>query len=288
MAIVKPGTPIAVIAPSGIFDQERFERGLAIAADFGHKLVPVDDILAPHRYLAGPDAHRLGQLVHALRSDAYGAVWAARGGYGLTRVIDDLPPDLPAKPIIGFSDLTALFCALPHHPHVHGPVVHSLDLHDERSLQHLFDLLAGRPTAPLSGEVWVEGEAAGRLVGGNLSMLAAVCGTRHQLDARGAILVLEEVGEAAYRVDRLLTQLRSAGVFEGVHGIALGTFHKCAVPPGADWTLRDVLRDELARLDVPVLAGLPIGHAAENCAFVWGTPARIADGTLRWDPPLLG
>jgi muramoyltetrapeptide carboxypeptidase len=258
---------------------------MAMVRSAGHRLVPFPDLLRPVLYLASDDDQRAEQLMEALSSPEYAAVWIARGGYGLTRILDRLDPEriLP-KPVIGFSDVTALFAALGPHGHgplVHGPVLHSLPITEPGSVEHLLDLLGGRDVEPLVGETWVEGTAEGPLVGGNLALLAALCGTPWQLDARGCVLVLEEIGEAPYRVDRMLQQLASAGVLEGVVGVALGEFVDCRVPAGATWTLREVLLDHLGRLDVPVVGELPIGHGARNRAFVWGAPGTLAEGALR-------
>lgn len=276
--LIPEGAPIAVVAPSGAHNVERFEAGLALARDMGFVLRPTPGLLQPHRYLAAPDEVRLQHLTEALTRRDVAAVWAARGGYGLTRIIDRLDAQgVDRRPVIGFSDLTALFCALRRTSAtcVHGPVVHSLPQTDEASREHLARLLTGRPTQPLEGVSWVEGDAVGPLVGGNLCLLAATCGTAHQLDASGAILVLEEVGEPAYKVDRLLQQLISAGVCRNIAGVAVGTFTHCHVPDGAGFTLEDVLLDHLKDLGVPVLGGLPIGHGSANRAFVWGRTARI-------------
>jgi muramoyltetrapeptide carboxypeptidase len=292
-ALVPRGAPIAAIAPSGAYDPVRFAAGLAIAREAGHEIVPFDAMLQPERYLAAPDEVRLAHLVEALTSPDYAAVWMVRGGYGLTRLLtplrERLPKTLPHRPILGFSDVTALFSALDGRtgPLVHAPVLHALPVTDEASRQALFHLLAGGTPEPLEGETWVPGEAEGRLVGGNLAMFAALCGTEHQLDARGAILVLEDIGEAPYRLDRMLQQLDGTGFFSGVHGIALGEFTACDPPAGSAWSLRDVLLDRFARLNVPVVAGLPIGHGSANRPFVWGAAARLARNRLEWSlaPP---
>jgi len=284
--LVHPGTPIAVVAPSHAYDPDRFEAGLHIARARGHDLRPLPGLLQPHRYFSAPAPHRLAQLVEALSDDQYGAVWIARGGSGLTQLVEWLPYDrLPRRPIIGFSDVVTLLMALTSRvgsPGIHGPVVHSLPLTDEASLDHLFDLLEGRPMAPLEGHMWVDGEASGPLVGGNLCMLAATAGTQFQLDARGAILVLEEVAEAPYRIERSLQQLRSAGILDEVAGVAVGTFLDCEPPPEATWDLREVLLDYLGPLEVPVVGALPIGHGPANRAFPWGVSATLAGGRLSW------
>lgn len=280
------GAPVAMVAPAGIHDPDRLDAGLALARARGVDVRALPGMLQPHRYLAGDDDHRAEQLIEALTDPRWAGVWISRGGYGLTRILDRLEGvELGNKPIIGFSDVTALFAAL--HPRglgplIHGPVVHSLPITDDASLEHLFDLLAGRETAPLEGTPWVDGTAEGWLCGGNLCLLATLCGTPWQLDVSGAILVLEDVGEYAFRLDRMLQQLRSAGALEGVAGIAVGTFEGCRVPGGADYTLRDVLLDHLGTLGVPVIGDLPIGHGAANRAFAWGAAASLRDGRLAW------
>lgn len=287
MSLVEPGSPIAVIAPCGAYDPARFERGIELARAAGHELVPLPGLLDPKWYLAADDERRLEHLHLALSSPDWGAVWIARGGYGLTRILDRLElGGLEGKPVIGFSDVTALHMALQKAdlgPAIHGPVVHSLPITDDASLQHLWDLLAGRPLEPLRGETWIDGDATGPLTGGNLCLLAATCGTPLQCEARGSILVLEDVGEPAYRIDRMVQQLVSAGVFAGVAGVALGEFHSCRVPSGVEWTLREILVEHLEPLGVPVAGRLPIGHGAANRAFVYGSGARLSDGVLTLD-----
>ncbi|MCB9675987.1 MAG: LD-carboxypeptidase [Alphaproteobacteria bacterium] len=280
--MIAPGAPIAVVAPCGAYDPTRFAEGLRIAREHGLNPVPLPGNLHPWRYFAGTDAHRLEQLVEALTSDAYAAVWIARGGYGLTRILDGIPWErVQSRPVIGFSDVTALFNAMYLRgigTPVHGPVVHSLPVSDATTVERLVAVLAGERPA-LEGEVWVPGRAEGRVVGGNLCLLAATAGTSAQLDASGCILVLEEIGEQAYRVDRMLQQLHSAGIFDGVQAVVLGEFVSCRAPDGADWTLDDMLRDHLEPLGVPVLAGCPVGHGARNHAFVWGSQG-VVDGRL--------
>ena len=284
--MIEVDTPIAVVAPCSIYDEERLRRGMGIAAARGYRLEPLPGLLDPHFYLAAHDDVRAEQLQRALTSPDYGAVWVARGGCGMTRILDRLDFDAmdPDRPVIGFSDVTALLTTLHARrggPIIHGPVVHSLPVTDDDSLDHLFAMLAGQKSASIQGERWLGGEAEGWLAGGNLCLLAATAGTGWQLRADGAILVLEEVGEAAFRIDRMLQQLESAGVFEGVRGVALGELYKCTTAEG--WTLRDLLMERFERLRSPVLGDLPIGHGARNRAFPIGAPARIIHDTLTWD-----
>ncbi len=285
--LVPRGAPIAVVAPCHVAQVDRLERGLEILRTAGFAPHPLPEMQQPWRYLAGTDTHRAAQLQDALTDPRWAAVWIARGGSGLTRLLPMLElDDLPRRPVIGFSDATALHIALHAKgagPVIHGPVVHSLPATDEPSLAHLFALLGGKPTPTLSGEMWHAGEAVGALVGGNLCLIAATCGTRWQLDARGCVLVLEEIGEAPYRVDRMLQQLLSAGVFDEVRGVAVGELVGCGSPEDG-FTTADVILDKLKPLGVPVLGGLPIGHGAANRAFPWGVEATLGAGGLSWGP----
>ena len=284
--MIPKDTPIAVVAPCGAYDPERLEAGMEILRARGHAPQLLPGAEARWRYLAGDDDHRTAQLTEALTNDAYGAVWMARGGSGLGRILHRLPlAGIAPKPVVGFSDITSLMTALDRvggWPMIHGPVVHSLSVTDDGSLDHLFDLLAGRPVQPLQGVTGVVGQSTGGLVGGNVAVLASGCGTPWQLDARGRILVLEEIGEPAYRLDRLVQQLRSAGVFDGVVGVALGQLHNCRVPEGADYTIVDVVMGHLAKLGVPVIFDLPVGHTPQNRAFPWGAQGTLSNGTLSW------
>ena len=119
------------------------------------------------------------------------------------------------------------------------------------------------------------------MVGGNLCVLASLCGTPQQLDASGCILVLEEVGEVAYKVDRLITQLRAAGALDGVAGVALGEFTGTRIAPDSDWSIEDVVAECLAGLEIPIVTGMPVGHGTRNLPFAVGEPGRLsAQGLL--------
>lgn len=289
-AILPPGTPIAVVAPSHAYDPDKLAAGVALARGAGHDLHLFEGTLTPDRYLASPDATRLAHLRDALRDPAWGAVWAVRGGSGVSRLLRHLPwDDLPPRPLLGFSDLTPLLHHLPHATGgvtVHAPVLHSLAGTDPTDREALFRLLAGAPVAPVRAEVWVEGDVLAPATGGNLAMLASTCGTPWQVRAEGKLLLLEDVGEAPYRVDRMIQQLLDAGVFHGVLGVLLGTWDGCRPPEGARWTLDDVLRDLLEPLGVPVLAHLPVGHGARNHPVPFGPPVALRDGALHVTPAL--
>ncbi|MDP2316086.1 MAG: LD-carboxypeptidase [Pseudomonadota bacterium] len=277
------GARIAVVSPSGIFDPVRLEAGLAVVREWGYRPELLPGVGRRHRYLAGTDAVRLADLERALRG-GWDAVWAARGGYGLSRLLGGLPwAELGGAPFIGFSDASGLLnvLAASGRPAVHGPVLNSLaDLCDPPSRDHLRALLAGDRLPPLHGRVLRSGRAEGPLVGGNLCVLASLCGTPWQLRARACILLLEEVNEAPYKIDRMLTQLIDAGCLDGVAGVVFGSLLNADAPEGADWSMDDVLVDLLAPLGVPVLAGLPVGHGPANRAFRVGASACIVGDHL--------
>lgn len=275
--------PIAVVAPCGAFNPQRLAGGIERARAAGFDLHPMPGLLQAERYLAAPDSVRLAHLQAALSDPEWSAVWIARGGYGLTRILDPLDwSKVQTRPVIGFSDVTALHNAVINRglgPAIHAPVLHSIPITDEASLSHLWSVLRGQATAPLSGESWVGGSVTAPIVGGNLCLLAATCGTSAQLQTQGCILLLEDVGEPAYRIDRMLQQISSAGLLDGVVGVVLGEFRDCRVPEGADWAFSDVLRSHLDVLGVPVVANLPVGHGSRNYAIPLGSPVRI-DGPL--------
>jgi muramoyltetrapeptide carboxypeptidase len=279
-----------VIAPAGPFDVSAFERGLEILRD-RMGLVPRyrADITARTGYLAGDDARRLAEWGEAAADPEARAIWCARGGYGVMRLLEDLDPrPLAAAPkwLVGFSDITALHAVLNRAGLVtlHGPMVAFLPRLPEAALVHLEALLFGRaqppetngapgPGAGLAGSaVITPGVAEGPLLGGSLTLLAHLCGTRFAPSLAGAILFVEDVGEKPYRIDRLFTQLRLSGALDGVRGVAVGQVSQCD-----DGGQRggDVLRELVGALGVPAVEGLAAGHETDNRALPLGAPARL-------------
>jgi muramoyltetrapeptide carboxypeptidase len=283
---LNPGDRIGVVAPSGVYDAKRLRDSIRLLEEWGFTCVMGPNLGKTHRYLAGTDSERLQDLQWALSSPDLDAVWAARGGYGLNRILPGLDfSDLDDRPVIGFSDVTSLHVALfqmAGKSGVHGPVLHSLVSHpSQASQEHLRRLLGGMHEFSMDGVLWREGSASGPVVGGNLCMLTSLCGSPWQLKAEGCILLVEDVGEAPYRVDRMLQQLRMAGCLDGVVGVAVGSFEGCLAPVGADWGLRDLICEAL---DVPMIGALPVGHGSENRAFVYGASGRIDGHSLVFGP----
>lgn len=275
-AALRPGDTVAVVAPAGPFDRATFEAGLEpIAARYDVRLAP--GIHAADRYLAGSDACRLEDLQWALGDPAIKAVFCARGGYGTMRLLKRLAPPAP-KPLIGFSDITALHLWLQRFGvrSIHGPVVTQLATQPQDVRQRLFGLLESpHVPEPLRGtECFVGGCVEGPLIGGNLSVLTRLIGTPFMPPLESAILLLEDLGERPYRLDRMWTHLELAGLLDRVRGIALGDFSACEERDAA-YTSRDVLRDLAAAAGLPCVAGLPIGHGCINQPVPLGARVRL-------------
>ena len=236
-----------------------------MAARYNVQLSP--EIFQRQRYLAGSDDRRLAELTEALADPAIRAVFAARGGYGTMRLLHRLKNQRPAKPVIGFSDITALhqWQQRDGFVSIHGPVLTQLASLGKPTSERLFSLLESRsPAEPLHGTVsFVQGSARGRLIGGNLSVFTELLGTPFVPNLDSAVLLLEDVGERPYRLDRLWTHLELAGVFGRISGIVLGSFTHCE-ERGESYTSQDVLRELAVATGLPCSAGFPIGHGDVN------------------------
>ncbi len=281
---LRPGDPVSVIAPGGAFDRASFDAGLEVLS---RRYSPQwnNGIFASQRYLAGDDARRLGELTGAFADPQTKAVFCARGGYGSIRLLDSLSfRDLPLKPLVGFSDITALHASFQSAGRIsiHGPVVTRLGRSPRAVVERLYSVLeSAHPPDPLSAtDCLVPGIVEGPLIGGNLSVLTRLLGTPYFPEASGAILLLEDVGERPYRLDRMWTHLRLAGIFKKVRGIALGELTGCE-ENSADYSSLDVLRELASETRLPCAAGFPIGHGEANWAVPLGCRARLDATQLR-------
>ena len=277
---LQPGDTLYVIAPSGALrDLTALQAGLAQweAQGYHLKLAPGYD--ARHGYLAGTDAHRRQQLQTAWASPHYRGILCARGGFGGTRLLEDWQwPTAQPKWLIGFSDITSLLWSLAAQglAGVHGPLLTTLGQEPAWSRQRLFDWVRGQAIAPLSGVGWGAGTATGPLLPANLTVATHLLGTPHEPPLQGAILAFEDVTEAPYRIDRLLTYWRALGKLNDVAGIAIGRFSRCEPPTSVpSFTVAEVLRDRLGDLGVPVVSALPFGHDGDNAALPVGAIATL-------------
>ncbi|MFF8382823.1 S66 peptidase family protein [Streptomyces kanasensis] len=298
---LRPGARVAVVAPSGPVAEERLQVGLDVLRGWDLDAEALPHAVDRHptaRYLAGTDADRARDLQAAWCDPGVDAVVCARGGYGAQRVVDLLDWDAMRaagpKVFVGFSDATALHEAFALRlglVTLHGPMAGAAAFLKDTATQ---DALRTALFAPESARVLgagtarplVAGRARGVTVGGCLSLLTAGLGTPDgRTSLRGGLLLLEDVGEEPYRIDRMLTQLLRAGLFDGVAGVALGSWEEC----GPYDAVRAVLRDRLGGLGVPVVEELGFGHGTPALTVPLGVPAELdADaGVLRLAEPAL-
>lgn len=304
-ARLRPGARVAVVAPSGPVPAEPLDAGLDLLRGWD-----LDPVVAPHvldahpelDYLAGTDEGRARDLQDAWCDPSVDAVLCARGGYGAHRMVDLL--DWTAmraagpKVFVGYSDITVLHEAFAERTGIstlHGPMVATeaflKDATSQEALRAtLFEPESVRTLGLDSASALVPGRAHGITYGGCVSLLAADLGTPHaRASARGGLLVIEDVGEEPYRIDRILTQLLRAGALDGVTGVACGSWEGC----GPYEQVRAVLADRLGGLGIPVVEELGFGHSPTALTIPLGVPAVLdapADGgrcTLTVEVPAL-
>jgi len=282
-----PGARIAVVAPASAFDVDAFQAGLAELRALGFDASYDDSVFARDRYLAGAPALRVAALERAWRDPAIDGIIAVRGGYGSVHLLPLLDPDLPRrhpKVFIGYSDITTIHMWLGQHGQVafQGPMIEGrLALGAGRYDRDTFvrAVTIPGPLGELAAphlETLVAGEAAGPLYGGTLTQIASSLGTPYAFDPPpGCLVFLEDVAERPYRLDRLLMQLRLAGILSRAAGIVLGTFPGCD-EPGGDPTARATLASILSDFPGPVVFGLPVGHVeGPALTLPLGVRARI-------------
>ncbi|MGW8948993.1 S66 peptidase family protein [Streptomyces sp. NPDC055709] len=296
-----PGDRIAVVSPSGPVPAERLEAGLDILRGWDLEPVVMPHVLDEHPrlgYLAGADEARARDLEQAYVDPSVSAVMCARGGYGAQRMVDlvDWAAIRAAGPkaFIGYSDVTALheaFAVRAGMSTLHGAMTAAMTfLKDARTQESLRATLFEPESVMTLGletaRALVPGRARGITLGGCVSLLAAELGTPHaRPSARGGLLLIEDVGEEPYRLDRILTQLLRSGWLDGVAGLALGSWADC----GPYENVRTLFQDRLAGLGVPVVEEVGFGHGPTTLTMPLGVPAVLdaETGTLTLDAPAL-
>ncbi len=277
---LQPGDSVRVISPSGALREVgAFYRGIKIWQDQGYRVELSPDFDQKWGYLAGTDDQRRSQFRAALNDPDCRAIVCARGGYGGTRLLEDWAWGSPdPKWLIGFSDITSLLWSLCQTGTlgVHGPLLTTLAQEPPWSIQRLFQAVTGRSLGVLEGNGWGGGHASGLLLPGNLTVATHLLNTVHQPACEGVILALEDVSEAPYRIDRMLTYWRMCGALSAIAGLALGRFSQCQPPSHLpSFTVDEVLRDRLGDLGIPVVSDLPFGHDGVNAALPMGIPVRL-------------
>ena len=280
---LEPGARIALIAPAGpLQNPEDLPRAQDNARTLGWE--PIVGAHATERigYLGGPDRDRLNDINQALRDPNVDAIWCLRGGYGLMRILTSIDYDALSrapKAIIGFSDVTALHAAVQqrcrlvtyHAPHARETLT---DFSRDSFRRAVVEQVDSCGVAADAREINA-GAAEGRLAGGNLAVLAALCGTPFAPDLTDAILILEDINEPVYRIDRMLTQLKLSGALNGCRAIVFGECTGCTESAGGGRSFDDVLGESAHALGVPCLAGIPIGHTVEQWTIPLGAMAKL-------------
>lgn len=296
-ARLKRGDLVGLVAPCGVVGEPGIQKRVVNLESLGFKVRVGDHAMASYGGYAGTVEQRVADLHRMFGDRDVRAIWAARGGSGCLQLLPRIDYELVRrnpKVLIGFSDITALHLAILRHAGLvtfHGPTAGST--FSEFSVAQMQAVLmepAARTTLAIAEEhlrkaetkpqfvprTFAPGIAEGRLLGGNLSVLCAMLGTPYLPSAKGSLLFLEDVGEAPYRIDRMLTQLRLAGPLRQAAGIVLGVFEKCEPPDDEpSLSLAETLEGQLSESRVPAVYGYSFGHVPHQYTLPLGVRARL-------------
>jgi muramoyltetrapeptide carboxypeptidase len=274
---------VALVAPAGPLDETQLQHAIANVRAFEWEPVVGTYVLERNAYLAGTDDQRAEDLNRFAADDSVDAIWCIRGGYGAMRLLRRLDYDAwrrRPKALIGYSDITALHAAIGARADLvtfHGPTARTTSTPFSRDSLRAAVIDGRNPCgAAPSAATLLAGRARGRLAGGNLALVSALTGTPFAPSLDGAVLVLEDVSEPVYRIDRMLTQLRLSGALDHLAGIAFGHFTEIPDDPAAESRpLLDLLEEVAATCGVPCLAGIPIGHIPDQWTIPLGAMAEL-------------
>lgn len=287
---LKKGDTIMILSPAGrMSGREKIDGATQLANHWGLVVFYGNHLLSRDGTFAGTDEERLEDLQKALDDPSIRAIWSARGGYGAVRIIDDLDFEKfmeHPKWIVGFSDITVLHNKV-HElgvQTIHGLMPVTLDLENpeqKEAIRSLNRVLFGKKLdyrIP-GNEYNREGETRGQLVGGNLSIVYSMLGSDTNLDMRGKVLFLEEVGEALYHIDRMMISLKRAGFFEQCKGLILGDF-RLKENPGNEFgkTLEQIVLEATEGTDFPIVFDFPAGHVDDNRSLILGSYVDVRAG----------
>jgi len=282
--LLNAGDLVSVLSPASHTNSNAWEKGIEMLEQWGLRVDRGEHYLSQHFGFGGTDAERLNDLQKALNNPEIKAIFPIRGGYGSSRLLDDLDfTYFVQKPkwIVGFSDITALLLHIDSLgiAGIHGPMPNNFcQKGGEISLQALNELLfLGRAhytcnTHPAN----ILGEVQGELIGGNLSLLTHLIGTSSFEKPLGKILVIEEIGERLYHVDRMLVQLKRSGYFEGLVGMIIGGFTDCnEAPLTIGKSVRELVLEHTEDYQFPIAFDFPLGHVPTNHPVVFGVKSNL-------------
>ncbi len=276
---LRQGDTIGVVAPASHFDLKKFNRGIAVLESMGFNISIPERLFDKNKYFAGSDFKRAEMVNRYFADPTIKAIICARGGYGSIRTLSLLDYKIIQKNpkiFVGFSDISALLSTLYLKCRLvtfHGPTVTTIGNSDNRTKDSLLSIITSdeKPKIAIKGGTTIHpGSSSGPVLGGNLRTLCHLLGTPFQPDFQECILFLEDRGEGPYRIDRMLSQMKLAGCFNGLAGLILGTFEDC----GRDDIIRlaiDIFKDD----KIPILAGLEVGHGKRNLVVPTGLHATI-------------
>lgn len=275
-----PGDTIGIIAPAGHFDRKKFDKGIVVLEAMGFRIIVPDDLFKKKGYLAGSDIHRANLVNRCFSDSEIKAVICARGGFGSMRILPLLDYELIKKNpkiFVGFSDISALLsvfytkCGMVT---FHGPLVTTLGDASQKTKEAMVSAFSSGTRLEIKPEMGItikRGLVSAPVSGGNLTTLCHLVGTPFKPGFKGHILFLEDKGEAGYRIDRMLIQMKLAGCFDGIAGLALGSFEDC----GETDELFDIVDSVFKEYNIPILAGFEAGHGKNNITIPMGIKAVL-------------
>jgi len=290
--LLKPGDTVALIAPGSSIPEDKIEKAKTNLLSLGLKVKEGKYIREKYGYTAGKDKERIADIHWAFGDKSIDGIWCIRGGYGCTRLLPYIDYKLIKKNpkiLIGYSDITALHMAIFKKTGLttfHGPVGSSeFSPYAIEYLQKmLFTPIIGQPIHhkdPSRVITLSSGFAKGKLIGGNLSLISAMCGTKYLPSAKGKIVILEDIDEKPYRIDRMLIQLEQAWDLKKANGILLGEFADCDSDSDRSLTLNETLENHFKDCGIPVLYNFPLGHIEDQATYPVGIKASMDTKTKK-------
>lgn len=291
---LKKGDTIGLVTPAGVVSQEQLDKTITKVKKLGYKAYYEDSVLSEYGFFAGTDQERANELMDMFSNNEVDAIMCVRGGYGAIRVLDLLDYELIRKNpkiLIGYSDITAFLSAIYENSGLvcfHGPV--GISSFNDYTIESFEDILVNPKNNykyPYEREAEseenpefdlysiTEGKAEGELIGGNMSVVVSMIGSKFETDFENKIVYLEEIDEKTYKVDRMLTQLLQATNLNKAAGIVLGIFKDCDIEDKHRFTLKETLSLALKPLNIPVVYGFPFGHVATKMTIPTGTLAKL-------------